>query len=57
MFVKIKIFGENRKILAESALQRVFLKQRFDIRSFRNFKIRCFIFTIVFHQPILYKKI
>ena len=53
MFVEVKVFEEDREVLAETTLGNIFVVRRFDFRKIRNFKGRCFLPASVPLQPVL----
>ena len=53
MFVEVKVFEEDREILAEATLGNIFVIRRFDFRKIRNFKGRSLLPASVPLQPVL----
>ena len=53
MFVEVKVFEEDREVLAETTLGNIFVVRRFDFRKIRNFKRRSFLPASVPLQPVL----
>ena len=53
MFVEVKVFEEDREILAEATLGNIFVIRRFDFRKIWNFKGGSFLPASVPLQPVL----
>ena len=53
MFVEVKVFEEDREVLAETTLGNIFVVRRFDFRKIRNFKGRSLLPASVPLQPVL----